>query len=149
MVLANPPGGSHNRHQRGEPLILGRCSQHREAGASLLGLAEREERDGFLVGTVQGGSQALSRSLFASMIPRQRSSEFFAFWGVFEKFAGIIGPAMFAYAIGQTGSSQIAVLSVIVFFAAGALLLTRVKVEEGQRIAREAEAALAGSTAHH
>jgi UMF1 family MFS transporter len=94
---------------------------------------------GFLVGMVQGGSQALSRSLFASMIPRQRSSEFFAFWGVFEKFAGILGPAVFAYAIGETGSSRIAVLSVIVFFAAGALLLTQVDVEKGQRIARDAE----------
>jgi UMF1 family MFS transporter len=94
---------------------------------------------GFLVGMVQGGSQALSRSLFASMIPRQRSSEFFAFWGVFEKFAGILGPAVFAYAIGQTGSSRIAVLSVIVFFALGALLLTRVDVDTGQRIARAAE----------
>jgi UMF1 family MFS transporter len=94
---------------------------------------------GFLVGTVQGGSQALSRSLFASMIPRQKSSEFFAFWGVFEKFAGIIGPAVFAYAIGETGSSQIAVLSVIVFFAVGAVLLTFVDVDRGQRAAREAE----------
>jgi UMF1 family MFS transporter len=94
---------------------------------------------GFLVGMVQGGSQALSRSLFASMIPRQRSSEFFAVWGVFEKFAGILGPAVFAYAIGETGSSRIAVLSVIVFFAAGALLLTQVDVENGQRIARDAE----------
>jgi UMF1 family MFS transporter len=94
---------------------------------------------GFMVGTVQGGSQALSRSLFASMIPRQRSSEFFAFWGVFEKFAGILGPAVFAYAIGETGSSQIAVLSVIGFFAVGALLLTFVDVDRGQRAARTAE----------
>ena len=46
-----------------------------------------------VVGMVQGGSQALSRSLFASMIPRHKSSEFFGFFGVFEKFAGIAGPA--------------------------------------------------------
>ena len=70
----------------------------------------------FLVGMVQGGSQALSRSLFASMIPKQKSSEFFAFFAVFEKFAGIIGPAIFAYTIGTTGSSRNAILSVIVFF---------------------------------
>ena len=94
---------------------------------------------GFLVGTVQGGSQALSRSLFASMIPRQKSSEFFAFWGVFEKFAGIIGPAAFAFAISRTGSSQVAILSVILFFAVGAILLTFVDVGTGQRVAREAE----------
>jgi UMF1 family MFS transporter len=95
----------------------------------------------FLVGTVQGGSQALSRSMFASMIPKQRSSEFFAFFAVFEKFAGIIGPAIFAYTIGTTGSSQNAILSVIVFFVVGAALLAVVNVPEGQRIAREAERA--------
>ena len=46
------------------------------------------------VGFVQGGAQALSRSLFASLIPRQRSSEFFGFFAVLEKFAGILGPAL-------------------------------------------------------
>ena len=49
-----------------------------------------------LVGMVQGGSQALSRSLFASMIPRQKSGEFFGFFSVVEKFAGIFGPLVFA-----------------------------------------------------
>lgn len=93
----------------------------------------------FLVGTVQGGSQALSRSLFASMIPRHRSSEFFGFFGVFEKFAGIIGPGVFALTIRLTGSSRNAILSVIAFFFVGALLLWRVDVGAGQRAAREAE----------
>ena len=46
-----------------------------------------------LVGMVQGGTQALSRSLFASMIPRHKSSEFFAFFSVFERYAGVLGPA--------------------------------------------------------
>ena len=50
----------------------------------------------FLVGMVQGGSQALSRSLFASMVPRARSAEFFALFAVCEKFVGIFGPALFA-----------------------------------------------------
>ena len=49
-----------------------------------------------LVGAVQGGTQALSRSLFASMVPRDKSGEFFGFFGVAEKFAGIFGPATFA-----------------------------------------------------
>ena len=93
-----------------------------------------------LVGTVQGGSQALSRSLFATMIPRHKSSEFFAFFGVFEKFAGIAGPAIFASTIAATGSSRNAVLSVIVFFIVGAILLAFVDVAEGRRVAREAEA---------
>ena len=92
-----------------------------------------------LVATVQGGSQALSRSLFAAMIPRQKSAEFFGFFAVFEKFAGIIGPLVFASTVGATGSSRIGVLSVAAFFLAGSVLLTLVNVPEGERLAREAE----------
>jgi UMF1 family MFS transporter len=92
-----------------------------------------------LVGTVQGGTQALSRSLFASMIPRHKSGEFFGFFSVFEKFAGIFGPLIFAGTIAATGSSRNAILSVIIFFAVGAMLLAPVNVEEGQRIARVAD----------
>ena len=95
-----------------------------------------------LVGMVQGGSQALSRSLFASMVPRHKSAEFFGFFGVFEKFAGIVGPAVFAVMILVTGSSRGAILSIVTFFVAGGLLLARVDVEEGQRVARQAEADL-------
>lgn len=93
-----------------------------------------------LVGVVQGGTQALSRSLFASMIPRHKSGEFFGFFAVFEKFAGIFGPAIFGLTILVTGSSRNAILSVIVFFAVGALLLALVDVDEGRRVAQEAEA---------
>ncbi|HEX2249189.1 MAG TPA: MFS transporter [Gemmatimonadales bacterium] len=94
-----------------------------------------------LVGMVQGGTQALSRSLFASMIPQRQSGEFFGFFSVFEKFAGIFGPLIFAATIAISGSSRNAILSVIVFFAAGALLLMRVDVAEGQRAARAADQA--------
>jgi UMF1 family MFS transporter len=94
-----------------------------------------------LVGMVQGGTQALSRSLFASMIPRHKSGEFFGFFSVFEKFAGIFGPLIFAGTIAATGSSRNAILSVILFFAVGALLLWPVNVEEGQRVARAADQA--------
>ena len=87
----------------------------------------------FLVGTVQGGSQALSRSLFARMIPKYKSSEFFGFFSVFEKFAGIAGPALFALSVSTFGSSRAAVLSVILFFIVGALILTRVDVAQGER----------------
>jgi UMF1 family MFS transporter len=65
----------------------------------------------FLVAIVQGGSQALSRSVFARMIPRHKSSEFFGFFSVFEKFAGIFGPALFAVSVSAFGSSRLAVLS--------------------------------------
>jgi UMF1 family MFS transporter len=98
----------------------------------------------FLVALVQGGSQALSRSLFASMIPRQKSSEYFGFFSVFEKIAGVLGPAFFGITIAVTGSSRGAVLSVIAFFIAGALVLSFVDPEEGRAAARAEEAALAG-----
>ena len=93
-----------------------------------------------LVGIVQGGVQALSRSLFASMIPRARSSEMFALFGVFEKFAGIFGPAVFALIKAATGSSRNGILSVLAFFVVGALLLALVDVQEGRRAARAADA---------
>jgi UMF1 family MFS transporter len=93
-----------------------------------------------LVGMVMGGAQALSRSLFASMVPRHKSAEFFAFYGVLDKFAGVIGPAMFAAVIEATGSSRNAILGVIAFFVTGGILLSRVDVVAGQRAAREAEA---------
>ncbi|HEY7697684.1 MAG TPA: MFS transporter, partial [Vicinamibacteria bacterium] len=75
-------------------------------------------------------------------IPAHKSAEFFAFFGVFDKFAGIFGPALFAVTIMATGSSRNAVLSIIVFFVVGAILLSRVDVEEGRRAAREAESKL-------
>jgi UMF1 family MFS transporter len=101
-----------------------------------------------LVGMVQGGTQALSRSLFASMIPRHKSAEFFGFFGVFEKFAGIIGPLLFGMIIVLTGSSRNAILAVVVFFVVGGLLLACVDIPAGRRAAREAEADLqnCGST---
>lgn len=86
-----------------------------------------------LVGLVQGGVQALSRSLFASMIPRHKSSEFFGLFAVFEKFAGIAGPGIFFLVVSIAGSSRPAILSVIAFFLVGGALLTRVDVAAGQR----------------
>ncbi|HJL19960.1 MAG TPA: MFS transporter [Sandaracinaceae bacterium LLY-WYZ-13_1] len=93
-----------------------------------------------LVGLVQGGAQALSRSLFASLIPKAKSSELFGLFAVFEKFAGIFGPAVFGLAVSLTGSSRDAILSVIAFFVVGGLLLSRVDVEAGRAAARAADA---------
>jgi UMF1 family MFS transporter len=81
---------------------------------------------------VMGGTQALSRSLFASMIPKEKSSEFFAFFGVFERYAGILGPAVFAWVVERGGTSRNAILSVVAFFVLGAALLARVDVKEGR-----------------
>ena len=95
---------------------------------------------------VQGGTQALSRSLFASMIPRHKSSEFFAFFGVFERYAGILGPAVFAWVVERSGTSRNAILSVLAFFVVGAALLSLVDVASGRRAARQAEASLASAS---
>jgi UMF1 family MFS transporter len=93
-----------------------------------------------LVGMVQGGTQALSRSLFASMVPQHKSGEFFGFFSVFEKFAGIFGPLIFAGTIAATGSSRNAILSVIGFFAVGAAILAFVDLDAGRREALAADA---------
>jgi len=92
-----------------------------------------------LVGLVQGGTQALSRSLFAAMVPPHRSGEFFGFYGVFEKFSGIFGPLVFAVVIAFGGTSRTGILSVILFFVVGGALLLKVDVAAGKEQAQEAE----------
>ncbi len=92
----------------------------------------------FLVATVQGGTQALSRSLFAQLIPRRKSAEFFGFFAIFEKFAGTFGPLLVAVLIAWTGTTRYAVLAIAVFFLAGIALLLKVDVQAGMRAARAA-----------
>ncbi|MFO7696762.1 MAG: MFS transporter [Anaerolineae bacterium] len=92
-----------------------------------------------MVGTVQGGSQALSRSLFSSMCPKDRSAEFFGFYDISSKFAGIAGPLLFGVTAAVMGTSRWAIVSLIVFFIAGGLLLSRVDEEEGRAVARAHE----------
>ena len=85
------------------------------------------------------GAQALSRSLFATLIPRNKAGQFFGFFAVVEKFAGIIGPLVFGAVIAASGSSRGAILSIIAFFIIGGIILAFVNVPEGQRLARAAE----------
>jgi MFS transporter, UMF1 family len=92
-----------------------------------------------LVGMVQGGTQALSRSLFATMIPKYKSGEFFGFFGVVDKFAGAIGMSLMWVMAMVTGETRWGILGVITLFILGAILLKMVQVKEGQQIAREAE----------
>ena len=92
-----------------------------------------------VVGTVQGGAGALSRSIFGAMVPKSRSAEFFGFFGFSAKFAGIFGPALFGLVSHLAGGSRLSIISVVVFFIAGAILLSRVDVEEGKRVARQAD----------
>jgi UMF1 family MFS transporter len=97
----------------------------------------------FLVATVQGGSQALSRSLYGSMVPKSQSAEFFGFFSTSSKFAGIFGPLIFGVVSQLAGASRLSILSLIVFFVVGGLLLTRVDEKEGRRVAQQKDVELA------
>ena len=85
----------------------------------------------FLVSMVQGGTQALSRSMYASMAPASKSAEFFGFYNVSSKFAGIIGPTLFGVVGQLTGTSRISIISIIIFFLAGAGILAKVNHAQG------------------
>lgn len=87
----------------------------------------------FFVGTVQGGTQALSRSLFGSMVPKTRTAEFYGFYSLSSKVGGIFGPLVFAFVTQATGNSRYSILAIILFFILGAYILTLVNVEKGKR----------------
>ncbi len=73
----------------------------------------------FLVGTVQGGIQALSRSYFGKLIPAERSNEYFGFFDIFGKFAAVIGPLLVALFTQFTGRDSIGVISLAILFLVG------------------------------
>ena len=108
-------------------------------GVSILGYSLPEESFvPFLglaasVGLVLGGTQALSRSLYGSMIPEQASAEFYGFYSVFSKFAAIWGPLLFGIVNQVTGSSRQAILSLIAFFALGFILLAFVNIDQARQ----------------
>ena len=90
----------------------------------------------FLIATVQGGAQALSRAMFARMIPRDRTSEFFGFYAVSERFATVFGPAVFTISVMVTGNSKSAIIAILGLFVAGAYVLSKVDEAEGIRAAQ-------------
>jgi UMF1 family MFS transporter len=85
---------------------------------------------GVVLALVLGGSQALSRSLFSQMIPAEHEAEYFGFYEVSERGTSWIGPLLFAAAVQLTGSQRIAIVSLIVFFVLGLILLGRVNVRQ-------------------
>jgi UMF1 family MFS transporter len=95
-----------------------------------------------LVGLVQGGVQGISRSLFASLIPKHKSGEFFGFYSVFSRFAAVLGPLLFGMVAFSTGNSRNAIAFLIAFFVVGGILLAFVDVEEGRHQAGREEAEL-------
>jgi len=89
------------------------------------------------VGMVQGGAQSMSRSLYASMVPGIQSAEFFGFYDISSKFAGIFGPALFGLITQITGSSRIGIAALSLTFIFGMMILAKVDVEQGRIIASE------------
>ncbi len=86
-----------------------------------------------LVGTVQGGTQALSRSFFGSLVPEEKASEFFSFYGMSSRFAGIMGPLTFAIISQISGSSRIGILCLIAFFITGMMVLSKVDLKNSPK----------------
>lgn len=93
------------------------------------------------IGLVQGGVQSLSRSLYARLIPRSKTAEFFGFFNMVGKFASILGPLLMAMVpIMISGASERdAILVLIVLFVGGGLLLSRVDTQAGVMAAKEME----------
>ena len=93
-----------------------------------------------IIGLVQGGVQAMSRALYARLIPAEHAGRLFGLYNMMGKFAAVVGPVMVGWVALASGSSRIGILSVLILFIIGAVLLTRVDVARGEREARRAEA---------
>ncbi len=89
------------------------------------------------IGLVQGGIQSLSRSLYARIIPADKSAEFFGFYNVLGKFAAVLGPVMVGWAGMTSGNPRVGILTLLLLFGLGAFFLSRVDLEEGRRRAAE------------
>jgi UMF1 family MFS transporter len=92
-----------------------------------------------IIGLVQGGVQALSRSLYSRIIPKAKAGEFFGFYNIFGKFAAIIGPLLMGWTPRLTGNPRAGIVAIAVLFIAGGLLLQKVDEAEGRRHAAELE----------
>ncbi|MDH5358904.1 MAG: MFS transporter [Gammaproteobacteria bacterium] len=89
-----------------------------------------------MVGLVQGGVQSLSRSLYARIIPHNRSGEFFGFYNMVGKFAAVIGPVLMGSVALLTGSNRYAMLSISILFILGMWFLMKTDIPSGEEMAR-------------
>ena len=87
-----------------------------------------------LVGTAQGGIQALSRSFFGKLVPQESASEYFGFFDVFGKFSAVIGPTLFGIVAQATGVSRYGILPVLGMFILGGVIMAFVVPKNIQRI---------------
>ena len=91
------------------------------------------------IGLVQGGIQSLSRSLYSRIIPKNKAAEFFGFFNMLGKFSTVIGPFLMGWIGVVTGNPRFSILSIIILFAAGFLLLLRVDEAKGVEAAEALE----------
>ncbi|OPL07629.1 MAG: MFS transporter [delta proteobacterium ML8_F1] len=92
---------------------------------------------GAMIGSAQGGIQALSRSYYAKIIPKKNSNEFFGFYNVFGKFAAIIGPGVMALTTTLTGNPRLSILAIIPLFIAGLAVFLTLPTDKGRSPAVE------------
>lgn len=85
---------------------------------------------GAMIGSAQGGIQALSRSYFAKIIPKDKSNEFFGFYNIFGKFSAIMGPTLMSLTTAVTGNARWSILGIIPLFLVGFLIFIRLPVEK-------------------
>lgn len=90
---------------------------------------------GVMIGSAQGGIQALSRSYYAKIIPKENSNEFFGFYNIFGKFAAIIGPSVMAFTTAVTGNAKYSILSIIPLFIVGFTVF--ISLPKERKISRE------------
>ncbi len=113
---------------------------------TLLGYFMQKESDFYilavLVALFQGGVQALSRSLYGRIIPERHAAEFYGFYNMLGKFAAVLGPVLMGTVTLMTGSGRIGILSILILFIIGGVLLSRVDFEKGEELAKAYNAAL-------
>jgi UMF1 family MFS transporter len=85
------------------------------------------------IALVLGGSQALSRSLYAQLLPKGQEAEYYGVYGISDKGTSWLCPIIFGLALQFTGSYRLAILSLILFFGSGLLVLLGVDVRKGER----------------
>jgi UMF1 family MFS transporter len=102
------------------------------------GYSMENARDFYLlaaaIGLVMGGIQALSRSVYARLIPHGQAAEFFGFYNMLGKFAAVLGPLMMGAASIISGSARISILVIVLLFAAGGMLLYRVNIQHVEEV---------------
>ena len=114
--------------------------------ATVLGMQQRQLEFwflGFVIALVLGGSQALSRSLFSQMIPKNQEAEFYSFYEISERGTSWMGTFMFGVVNQLTGSLRLGIVSVIVFFLIGLVLLPLVNVPKAMEQGKQVGAQLA------